>query len=117
MAKYNRAIFANEIGCQYNDSGIEMKMVLSMKTPNRIFRQFVEMHEPALPILPAVHITFGTNVSTIIEANKLHLTGANIMKRNLYIFLWKTSLQTQASCESHNSSPGGRGCLLHSKYE
>ena len=66
-----------------------MKM-LSMKTPNTIFRQFVERHEPALPILPAVHITWGTNVSTIIDTNKLHLTWCKYYKKDLiYLFYGK----------------------------
>jgi hypothetical protein len=61
-----------------------------MKTPNKLFRQFVEWHEPTLPILPAVHITWGTNVGTILETNKLHLTVCKYYKKELiYLFYGK----------------------------
>jgi hypothetical protein len=61
-----------------------------MPLPNQMFRQFIEKHDAALPILPAVHITWATNICEIFDTNKLKLSECKFYKKELvYLFYGK----------------------------
>jgi hypothetical protein len=56
-----------------------------MTSNNEIFRKFIRNHRPALPVLPAVHITWGKNINSILQTNKLKLNTDNL----IYLFYGK----------------------------
>ena len=61
-----------------------------MISANSIFRQFIENHEPAMPLLPAVHTTWGAKVITILATNRLMLKPCDNYKMDLvYLFYGK----------------------------
>jgi hypothetical protein len=58
-----------------------------MPSNNEIFREFIRSHQPAEPMLPAVHITWGSKINNILETNKLVLNEENL----LFLFYGKPS--------------------------